>query len=105
MKKKKTAPKERRKPENLVFAARLQEARHSRGFTVAQLADRIGIHWRSLSRYENTKTVPKAMVLARLADALGVSMYWLIGEDEMNGHQIVSDTTTPNPKKGTDTNE
>lgn len=55
------------------FAEKLRLLRAERGLSQIDLATRAGIAPAQLSRYELGKSYPRAEVLAKLADALGVS--------------------------------
>ncbi|MGH3754003.1 MAG: helix-turn-helix domain-containing protein [Pseudonocardiaceae bacterium] len=56
----------------------LETARRAQGLTQAELAERTGITQAALSRYENDLREPDAEALGRLADALGVTVSFLI---------------------------
>lgn len=61
------------------LAERLRIARESRGLTGARVADLTGITETSLSRYENGKRIPNALVLGSLCRVYGVSANWILG--------------------------
>ena len=61
------------------FGERLTVLRKARGLTQVQLAERIGSTQRAVSRYETIADRAPAPVLARLAQALGVSTDELLG--------------------------
>lgn len=61
------------------FGERLTALRKARGFTQVQLAGKIGSTQRAVSRYETVADRAPAPVLARLAQALGVSTDELLG--------------------------
>jgi transcriptional regulator with XRE-family HTH domain len=61
------------------FGERLTALRKARGLTQVQLAERIGSTQRAISRYETVADRAPAPVLARLAQALGVSTDELLG--------------------------
>jgi transcriptional regulator with XRE-family HTH domain len=61
------------------FGERLTALRKARGLTQVQLADRIDSTQRAISRYETVADRAPAPVLARLAQALGVSTDELLG--------------------------
>ena len=60
------------------FGERLRTARALKSLTQSQLAEAAGIHYTQVGRYEKKGAVPAADVLARLADALGVSSDYLM---------------------------
>ena len=61
------------------FGERLTALRKARGLTQVQLADKIGSTQRAVSRYETVADRAPAPVLARLAQALGVTTDELLG--------------------------
>jgi len=61
------------------FGERLTALRKARGLTQIQLADKIGSTQRAISRYETIADRAPAPVLAKLAQALGVSTDELLG--------------------------
>lgn len=53
-------------------------ARRRKNLTQAELAKRIGISNLRVSRYERGETIPKADILIKIANELGVSIDWLM---------------------------
>lgn len=75
---KKTTPNS----ERTAMGLRIRAARQAAGLSHEQLARAVGCNVRSIYRYE-INVEPGAERLARLAEALGVSMRWLAtGADE-----------------------
>ena len=62
---------------------RISYIREDSDISQKQLAKMVGITEASMSRYENDIREPKAMIVARIADALGVSTDYLLGREEM----------------------
>ena len=60
------------------FAERLEALRKQQRLSQTELGEKIGIHFTHISRYERGLTVPAADTLRRLADALGVSVDYLM---------------------------
>ncbi|MBI3128150.1 MAG: helix-turn-helix domain-containing protein [Candidatus Tectomicrobia bacterium] len=60
---------------------RIAQARKKRGLNPNQLARKADISWANLIRYEEGKNEPGAGKLLRIADALGVTVDWLLGRD------------------------
>jgi transcriptional regulator with XRE-family HTH domain len=56
---------------------RLRKARESTGMTQSDMANRLGIGRRSVSRYEDGIHTPKAMTVMAWAMATGVPYDWL----------------------------
>lgn len=63
------------------FARELRDARRARGWTQAELAERVGIAVEVCGRLERGRVLPRADTLVRLAAALGVSADALLGLD------------------------
>ncbi len=60
------------------FAQRLRQLRKDRELTQAELGKRAGVHNVNLSRYERGLSEPSAETLKRLAEALDVSVGYLV---------------------------
>lgn len=71
-----------------VFSARLRSAMKANLLTQSKLAEITKIRQTTVSDYLNGKTVPAADVFMRLAQALGVSMEWLCGQDTEGSEMI-----------------
>ena len=64
------------------FGPRLRKLRLERGWTLAQLAEKIGGTVRGVYYYEQEGRFPPVPVLAQLADTFDVSMEWLVSGEE-----------------------
>lgn len=60
------------------FSKRLKIARMEKGFSKSDLANRIGVHYSQIGRYENKGAQPSADVLSKLSNALEVSSDFLM---------------------------
>lgn len=58
-------------------------ARERRGISQRGLGRNIGVGSKQINRYENGLTVPTAVILARIAEELGVTSDYLIGLSDM----------------------
>lgn len=76
-----------------VFSARLRSAMKANSLTQSKLAEITKIRQTTVSDYLNGKTVPAADVFMRLAQALGVSMEWLCGQDT-EGREMTNEMQT-----------
>lgn len=65
-----------------IFCSRLREAMRCNSFTQKKLEEFSKIRQTSISDYLNGKAIPSADALARLADALGVTMDYLWGRTD-----------------------
>lgn len=57
---------------------RLKTLRTERGWSQADLAEKIGSDARQVSRYENGRVAPSLDVLAKIADTLDISLDYLV---------------------------
>ena len=69
-------------PDGNKLGERLRELRKKAGLTQEELAERVGVHFISVSRWENGVDVPKTLKLKKLASALGVSEAELLNGPE-----------------------
>jgi transcriptional regulator with XRE-family HTH domain len=58
--------------------ARIVEARKLAGLTQQQLATRLGVSLRAVSRWENDSFAPRGDSLESLAKVLSVDLHWLV---------------------------
>ena len=65
-----------------MFHVRLKELRIKHGFTQKSLASAIGITERGYRGYESGNNSPNMEVLVKLADALSVSLDYLVGRSD-----------------------
>jgi transcriptional regulator with XRE-family HTH domain len=63
------------------FGARLKQLRMQKGTSQRAFASATKINYVQYNRYENGETIPTAEILGRLADALGVSVDYLLEGD------------------------
>ncbi len=70
------------------FAETLAHLRAEKGLTQRQLGSSAGVAWSMISKYESGQSTPRLKILMRLADALGVSV------DELQGQEPESRTVT-----------
>ena len=66
----------------------LREARNDVGFTQKKLSELVGISQQSYSDYENGRTFPDEMTLIKLANALNVSVDFLLGRTDDLGAPV-----------------
>lgn len=60
---------------------RISEARKARGFTQEQLALEVGTTQQTIQRWESGQTDPKASDVARISNALGITVSFIMGVD------------------------
>jgi transcriptional regulator with XRE-family HTH domain len=66
------------------FPSRLKQLRLQKGLSQKGLADILGLHTIHYGRYERGDSKPAAETLSKLADALGVSVDYLLEGDTEN---------------------
>ena len=69
----------------------IKELRESRGLTQAELAERIGVSSKTVSKWETANGLPDISLLQPLAGALGISVIEL-----MNGEHIINRNVSAN---------
>jgi transcriptional regulator with XRE-family HTH domain len=68
----------------MTFAERLRKIRTEKGISKIDLGKLAGIHHAQIGRYENKGAHPSADVLAKLANALDVSVEFLLNGNKEN---------------------
>ena len=74
-----------------VTGTTIRQLREGRGLTQAELAERIGVSSKTVSKWETAKGLPDISLLQPLAKALGISVIEL-----MNGEKIVNRNVSAN---------
>jgi transcriptional regulator with XRE-family HTH domain len=67
---------------NVLDHERLRKARDDSGLSQSELADRVKVQPPVISHFETGKRSPSVITLRRLADALGVSVDYLLGRTD-----------------------
>ncbi|MEM9681280.1 MAG: helix-turn-helix transcriptional regulator [Bacteroidota bacterium] len=73
------------------FAKSLSELRKAKKFSQEELAKTVGIHANVLGRYERGEAKPSIEIAINLADALGVSVDFLVGKSDLQLDQTIID--------------
>ena len=76
---------------NYVTGSTVKQLRESRKLTQAELAEKIGVSSKTISKWETAKGLPDVSLLQPLAQALGISVIEL-----MNGEQITNKNMSAN---------
>lgn len=71
------------------FGEVLETARRAKGWTQADLADRLGVKQAAISRYEHDLRDPSPELLAEIAGALGVTEEFLVGATAVQGAMAI----------------
>ncbi len=78
-----------------VTGSTIRQLRESRGMTQAELAEKIGISSKTVSKWETAKGLPDITLLQPLAQALGISVIEL-----MNGQSVSNRNVSANLMRG-----
>jgi transcriptional regulator with XRE-family HTH domain len=73
------------------FGARLKASREERGFTLDELAEKVGMHAGRLSEYESGRYTPQLEKAAKLAEVLEVALDELTGSKAAEEREDVRD--------------
>jgi transcriptional regulator with XRE-family HTH domain len=68
-------------PLELAIGARLRTRRRQLGLSQSDLAERLGVSFQQVQKYERGASRVAASTLLTAADALNVTVGWLVGED------------------------
>lgn len=61
---------------------KIAEARRSTGMTQSALALRVGVTAQAVSKWEQGRSCPDIAILDEIADALGISLFELLGMEK-----------------------
>jgi len=67
------------------FTEKLQKLRKEKGFTQAELAERVGVSCRCIQNYELGARYPKRDILNKLCTVLGTRVEYLVSSDDFFG--------------------
>ncbi len=73
----------------MTFGEKLKTVRLSLNMSQSELSEKTGISERSLYTYEQTGILPRSNNLRKLADALNVSVSYLLDEEETNPNKNI----------------
>ncbi len=69
---------------NGTFSARIKELRRQKGISMDELAKELNVTKSRVNMWENNGTLPRSAALIDLANFYGVSIDYLIGNDNVN---------------------
>ena len=72
----------------------IRVARTEAGLTQTELAERLGIHQESVSRWERGTVTPSVSQVFRIAEALGIDAAWLMMRGRMEQGEIAEELRT-----------
>lgn len=70
------------------IGAFLREVRKERGLTQGQLAEALGVSQKSISRWENGKTMPDYSLLPSICEVLGINVAELLAAERIEGDSV-----------------
>ncbi|MDR0301731.1 MAG: helix-turn-helix domain-containing protein [Treponema sp.] len=73
----------------MTFGEKIKNARISLNLSQIELAEKAGISERSIYTYEQAGVFPRKAVIQRLADALNVTIIYLLDNDETDRHKNI----------------
>ena len=76
-------------PTKLIVAHNLAELRKARGLTQGELAEKFNYSDKSISKWEHGETMPDIEVLKQLCDFYGVTLDYLVTEDESAKKKLI----------------
>lgn len=68
----------------------IRQARKARNWTQEQLAEAVGTTQQTINRWESGNTEPKVSDLKKISSALGITLSFLLGIDEVGESEILS---------------
>lgn len=68
----------------MTTGARIKAARKAAGMTQAELAAKLGISFQSVAQWENDLRNPKYETLQKIANALGITVLYLMSDPDIN---------------------
>ncbi|HKR86998.1 MAG TPA: helix-turn-helix transcriptional regulator [Phenylobacterium sp.] len=79
------------------IGARIRARRRQLGLSQSDLADQLGVSFQQVQKYERGANRVAASTLVATAQALGVSIGWLVGEDapQTGEHELFSALSRP----------
>ena len=74
---------------NLKIGEKIRALRLQQKMTQDQLADRLGVSYQSISRWENGITYPDIEFLPAIANCFSVSLDYLMGQDDIEKRRAI----------------
>ena len=68
----------------------IAECRKELGLTQKELADKLGVTDKAVSRWENGMNFPDIALMDSIAQTLGISVVELLGAENNSGEEIIS---------------
>lgn len=75
----------------MTFGEKLINARLALNLSQSELAEKVGVSERSIYSYEQTGTLPRTKVLKKIAEALNVSIAYLVDDEETDKQKNIDE--------------
>jgi transcriptional regulator with XRE-family HTH domain len=77
---------------NMIFSERLKREREKKGWSQAELAEKIHVSRQSVSKWETGKNYPNIEVIIDLSDLFGITIDELLRSDEELKEKVIQDS-------------
>lgn len=77
---------------NMIFSERLKREREKKGWSQAELAEKIHVSRQSVSKWETGKNYPNIEVIIDLSDLFGITIDELLRSDEVLKEKVIQDS-------------
>lgn len=76
----------------MIFSERLKEEREKKGWSQAELAEKIYVSRQSVSKWETSKNYPSIEIIIKLSDLFGITIDELLRSDEELKKKVIEDS-------------
>lgn len=76
----------------MIFSERLKREREKRGWSQAELAEKIHVSRQSVSKWETGKNYPNIEIIIDLSDLFGITIDELLRSDEVLKEKVIQDS-------------
>ncbi|PYZ96385.1 transcriptional regulator [Alteribacter lacisalsi] len=76
----------------MVFAEKLKNERHKRGWSQEDLAEKLYVSRQSVSKWENGQNYPSIEIIIKVSDLFGVTIDELLKSDEDLTEKVIQDS-------------
>ncbi|WP_107839134.1 helix-turn-helix domain-containing protein [Metasolibacillus meyeri] len=76
----------------MIFSERLKQEREKKGWSQAELAEKIHVSRQSVSKWETGKNYPSIEVIIELSDLFGITIDELLRSDEELKEKVIQDS-------------
>jgi len=77
---------------NMIFSEHLKREREKKGWSQAELAEKIHVSRQSVSKWETGKNYPNIEVIIDLSDLFGITIDELLRSDEVLKEKVIQDS-------------